>query len=113
MFTAARRPYRQSAPPGMTLRAGHGAGREKAMSMRVDEEVIRGLESWNYLYIVLGFALTIEGTLVQMATSWPYDFILYVALIALIALTTWVFLFTPFRGTLFRMKRKYEGIPGA
>jgi hypothetical protein len=29
-------------------------------------EVKRGSESWNYIYIFLGFALTIEGTIIQM-----------------------------------------------
>jgi hypothetical protein len=72
--------------------------------------VTRGSESWTYLYVVLGFALAIEGTLIQMVEplKWPRNFALYVALIAL---TTWLFLFTRFRVTLFWMRTKYESIP--
>jgi hypothetical protein len=36
------------------------------MTVTVDTKVKRGPESWSYIYIALGFALTIEATVVSM-----------------------------------------------
>ena len=44
----------------------------------VDAKVQRGGESWNFIYIFLGFALSIEGTIVGMTPLiFPYNIILY------------------------------------
>ena len=32
----------------------------------VNAQVKRGRESWNYIYVFLGFALAIEGTIIDM-----------------------------------------------
>lgn len=70
--------------------------------------IIRGPESWTYLYIVFGFALSIEGTIIQMWTPllFPYNLIFY-ALVA--AVTFWlVILNGRFQTVLFSWKGSYE-----
>jgi hypothetical protein len=73
--------------------------------------VTRGRESWNFIYIFLGFALTIEGTLLQMIDPLrcPFNIIAY---LALGAVTSWLFLLSGwFQNMLIRMKNSYEKIP--
>jgi hypothetical protein len=73
---------------------------------------IRGssLASWDYIYVTLGFALAIEGTIIQMVTplAFPCNIIAYVALGAF---TFWLFLFSGrFQNWLLGI-RKYESVP--
>ena len=47
----------------------------------VDAKVQRGQDSWNFIYIVLGFALSIEATIVGMTPlRFPWNIILYVVI---------------------------------
>ena len=74
----------------------------------VDAKVKRGPESWAFIYITLGFVLTIEGTLVPMFTplTFPYNVATY---IVLAALTIWLFLGSGwFQNKLIGWKRRYE-----
>jgi hypothetical protein len=48
------------------------------MSMIANPGVVRGPESWNYIYRFLGFALAIEGTTIGMVPlSFPWNIIVY------------------------------------
>ena len=69
--------------------------------------VERSKDSWNYLYVMLGFALTIESSVIPMFTPvFPRNFILFV-LVALI--TGWAFLFNErFQNWLLEVKTRYE-----
>jgi hypothetical protein len=69
--------------------------------------VQRSKDSWNYLYVMLGFALTIESSVIPMfTTKFPRNFILFV-IVALI--TCWAFLFNErFRNWLLEVKTSYE-----
>lgn len=74
----------------------------------VEMIVTRGQESWNYLYIALGFALAIESTIVPMIAplTWPWNLIAYVLLAVL---TIWLFLFNGwFQNKLIGLKAAYE-----
>ena len=44
-------------------------------------KVKRANESWTYIYVVLGFALSIEGTIIQMfdPIKFPWNVLLYFA----------------------------------
>ena len=48
----------------------------------VTAKVIRGEKSWGYIYIALGFTLSIEGTTIQMVTPlcWPWNVLVYVCM---------------------------------
>jgi len=71
-----------------------------------DAKVRRGAESWAYIYIVLGFALTIEGTLIDMAWHYPWNLLTY---LIVGALTLWLFLFNGwFQNKLIGIKARYE-----
>lgn len=77
----------------------------------VTATVTRGRESWNFIYIFLGFALTIEGTILQMIDPlrFPLNLIAY---LALGAVTSWLFILSGrFQNMLIRMKNSYESIP--
>ena len=52
------------------------------MGIGIDRQVARGPESWAYIYVTLGFALTIEGTVIQMITPllFPWNILTYVVL---------------------------------
>ena len=47
----------------------------------VSATVKRGPESWAYIYIALGFVLSIEGTIIGMITPlvFPWNLIAYIA----------------------------------
>jgi hypothetical protein len=50
----------------------------------------QGPESWNYVYIFLGFALSIEGTIIQMLPpEFPLNLVLY---LVFGAPTWWLFM---------------------
>ena len=77
----------------------------------VDPKVVRGKESWAYIYVALAFALAIEGTIIQMITPlvFPYNILLY-ALTS--AVTVWLFLFNGrFHNKLIALKGSYESKP--
>ena len=77
----------------------------------VEAKVIRGEQSWNFIYIALGFALAIEGTVIQMFTplTFPYNLLLY----AFGATATgWLFIcHGRFQNKLIALKLSYESRP--
>ena len=72
-----------------------------------DATVTRGNESWTYIYIILGFTLSIEGTIIGMATRFPWNLIVYLVM----GITTfWLFICSGrFQNRLIGWKQKYEG----
>jgi hypothetical protein len=71
----------------------------------------RGKSSWKYIYVMMGFALAIEGNLIEMVTplAWPCNLISYV----LVGCLT-VYLFTSngwFQNKLIGIKARYENRP--
>jgi hypothetical protein len=76
---------------------------------RFSATVTRGPASWAYIYVTLGFALAIEGTVVQMCTPpliFPWNLVAY-GLIA--AITFWLFVFNGwFQNKLIGLKSRYE-----
>jgi hypothetical protein len=80
-------------------------------NVTVDAQVIRGPQSWAYIYIVLAFALSIEGNILQMITplAFPFNLIVYAA--AGIA-TVWLFLFNGWlHNKLIGLQMRYESEP--
>ena len=76
--------------------------------MEADAELKRGPESWAYLYIALGFALSIEGTLIQMIEPlwYPLNIATY---IVVMAITAWLFICNGwFQNKLIGIKIRYE-----
>ncbi|MGH9806244.1 MAG: hypothetical protein ACRD9W_03115 [Terriglobia bacterium] len=72
----------------------------------VDGTVRRGPVSWAYIYMALGFALTIEGTVIDMAAHYPWNLIAYAVLGVI---TFWLFIFNGwFQNKLIGMKSRYE-----
>ena len=71
--------------------------------------VTRGPASWAYIYVTLGFALAIEGTVVQMSTPplfFPWNLVAY-GVVA--AITFWLFVFSGwFQNKLIGLKNRYE-----
>jgi hypothetical protein len=58
---------------------------------RAESGIRRDSASWTYIYVVLGFMLAIEGTIIQMIEPlhFPCNLAVYVVLGAL---TTWLFI---------------------
>jgi len=79
-----------------------------SVSDKPEATVKRGPESWAYVYVVLGFALTIESTLVAMVT--PLRFPWNILGFAIIAVATWyLFLWSGwFQNKLIWWKNQYE-----
>jgi hypothetical protein len=78
------------------------------MTVTVDTKVKRGPESWSYIYIALGFALTIEPTVVSMIEplKFPWNIITY---LIVGGLTFWLFLNNGwFQNKLVGLKIRYE-----
>jgi hypothetical protein len=74
----------------------------------IEMKVKRDQQSWTYIYVVLGFALTIESTVVSMIT--PLCFPLNILVFAIIAVATW-YLFREcrwFQNKLIGWKIRYE-----
>jgi len=70
--------------------------------------VTRGPESWSYIYITLGFALTIEAGVVSLLRPlyWPHNLIAYAATSAF---TVFLWLFSGwFQNKLLGWKSTYE-----
>jgi hypothetical protein len=77
-------------------------------SDRVSATVVRGPESWTFIYVLLGFALTIEGNFVQKIKPLEYPWNFFVFLAAMLV-TVCLFIFSgPFQNWLIGMKIKYE-----
>jgi hypothetical protein len=79
------------------------------ISDKVEAETIRGEKSWQFIYIALGFAISIEGTLIQMISpplTFPSSIILYGA----VASVTFYLCICNYRfqNRILRMKRAYE-----
>ena len=92
-------------PKDYHLRADAGAIKVKGT---VKMTVTRGNESWTYIYVMMGFALSIEGTIVAMIT--PLAFPWNIATFAIAGVTT-VYLFTSsgwFQNRLLGFKSWYE-----
>jgi hypothetical protein len=81
------------------------------MSDGIEAKVLRGKPSWDFLYIVLGFTLTIESTIVTMIDplKFPWNVLLYVAIAGL----TIRYFYTSgwLHDRLIGLKNKYESIP--
>jgi hypothetical protein len=86
------------AEPGMYSSSGMSA------SLRVK----RGRESWAYFYVALGFAVAIEGEIIQLITPllFPWNLVTF-ALLA--AVTFYLFVFNDqFQDKLLGWKSRYE-----
>jgi hypothetical protein len=78
------------------------------MTDSVSMTVKRGPDSWTYIYIILGFAISIEGTAIGMITplAFPWNLIAF-ALCG--AFTFWLFINNGwFQNKLIGMKTRYE-----
>ena len=77
----------------------------------VSATVVRGSESWTFIYVFLGFALTIEGNFIQMIKPLEYPWNLAV-FFAFMLLTVWLFVCSGrFQNWLIGVKIKYETKP--
>lgn len=73
--------------------------------------VTRGPVSWNYIYVALGFAIAIEGTIIQMITPliFPWNVIVFAVCSAL---TFYLFLANGrFQNQILSLKGRYENKP--
>jgi hypothetical protein len=78
------------------------------MTMRANADVVRGPESWNYIYRFLGFALAIEGTTIGMLPlSFPWNIIAY----GIVGCLTFCIDYGPFQNWLVAKKNEYESRP--
>jgi hypothetical protein len=91
-------------------RGGVGGTDSVSGSFRGNARVRRGDESWAYIYVALGFALSIEGTIVQMLFfERPWNAVLY---LALMVGTVRLFVFSgQFQDWLFGLKERVENMP--
>jgi hypothetical protein len=74
----------------------------------VSMTVKRGPESWSYIYVTLGFTLSIEGTVISLVSPlvFPWNIVVY-AIIG--AVTFWMFLNNGwFQNKLLGWKANYE-----
>ena len=77
-------------------------------SLLSNAAVTRGPESWNAIYVVLGFALVIESTVIPMITplGFPWNLVVY---IVVAGITFRLFLFGErFQNKLIGWKMNYE-----
>ena len=73
--------------------------------------VVRGAPSWSYIYITLGFAITIGGTLITMVPpdKLPFPWNAGCFIVAIGVLTwLWVFDGLRFQDRLLRLEQWYE-----
>jgi energy-coupling factor transporter transmembrane protein EcfT len=78
------------------------------MALTASATVTRGPASWAFIYIALGFAISIEGTAISLITPlrFPWNLILY-AVIG--AATFWTFINNgEFQNGLLSWKDEYE-----
>jgi hypothetical protein len=81
------------------------------MSDTVDAQVIRGPESWGYVYTVLGFVVTIESTVIGMMAplTFPWNVIIF---FVLALATVWLFIENKWlHNKLIGLKSRYENKP--
>lgn len=73
-------------------------------------KTFRSQASWTFIYVMLGFALVIGGTFIQMfPLAFPGNVIVY---IVFSAWTIWLFIFNGrFQDKLIGLKDGYEGKP--
>jgi hypothetical protein len=51
------------------------------MALKATLQAIRGPISWGYFYILLGFAISIEGTIIQMTPlRFPWNILLFLTI---------------------------------
>ena len=79
-------------------------------NVTMEARVKRGPESWAFIYIVLGFALTVEGNLIGMVPNtvlpFPSNILTY---LVVMAGTAWLFVGSGwFQNRLIGLKNRYE-----
>jgi hypothetical protein len=90
-----------------------GAEFSGASSQRADAKLVRGPGSWAAIWGAFGFAVAIEGTLIQLAApqdlKWPCSAGLNVGLYTLFGgLTFWLFYCPWFQDIVLRAKQRFE-----
>jgi hypothetical protein len=81
------------------------------MTVTIDAAVRRGPASWAYIYTVLGFAVTIESTVISMITPlrFPWNIPVF---IVLAAITVRLFIYNGWvHNKLIGLKNAYENEP--
>jgi len=83
------------------------------ISDKAEPKIIRGEKSWQFIYIALGFSISIEGTFIQMIPlhllNFPRNIIFY-GVVA--SITFWLFISNGrFQDRMLRMKKSYEDRP--
>ena len=80
------------------------------MAMAPEARVLRGKESWNFLYVALGFVGSIEGTVIgMMGLNFPNNVMLY-ALAG--GITAYLFMFNgQAQDKLIGWKERHENTP--
>jgi hypothetical protein len=76
--------------------------------LTVDAGVVRGPQSWAYIYTVLGFLVTIESTVIGMMTplTFPSNIVVFVVLAAI---SVWLFIESEWvHDKLLALKTRYE-----
>jgi hypothetical protein len=79
-----------------------------ALSDKVVGTVVRGPQSWTFIYIILGFSLTIEDNFIQMIRPLEYPWNLVVFLAAMMVTVSLFIVSGRFQNWLIGMKIKYE-----
>ena len=80
----------------------------EGIRIEANATVTRGPVSWTYFYVVLGFLLAIESSLIQMSTPLRFPLNL-AAFLAMAALTVYVVLFNGrCQNALLKLKLWYE-----
>jgi hypothetical protein len=83
-----------------------GAKLESTTSVRADAKVVRGPQSWAYIYITLGFVIAVELTIIPLLLRFPWNVIV---LAAVMAFTFYLFAFNGwFQNKLMGLKNAYE-----
>ena len=91
----------------MAEKEGEGRASLK-VEAKATPSVIRGEKSWTFLYVALGFALSIEGTIIQMIDrlQFPWNLILYGVVGGI---TVWLLIFNGYsQNKLLAWKQNYE-----
>jgi len=89
------------------MRSNQSVNEKAAATVNVEAKVIRGEQSWLYIYMAFGFWLAIGGTIIQMIAplKWPWNLIVYVVFIAF---SFWLFFNGWFQNKLIGLKNRYE-----
>lgn len=80
------------------------------VSANIEKTINRGQESWTFIYVTLGFALTILGSYVSMwGLTFPWNYIVYPGVVVV---AVWLWLFNAqFQNWIIGMKSRYENRP--